>query len=340
MQKKPLATLLNDGRRMIQVTDDELAEAKRRRGLLAACMRRAFPGSICYFNGSVAHGDANTPLTDVDLGVILRAAAAEGYGPEGRDALPLMERARDAIREDLEDEFPNLTIEVMGRRRAVLVRFGAPVTKGQQDFTADVMTAIPHPSGKGLYIPNNKIAAKWDRADPVRHTQMIHTAIADTNMVFARMVRLLKHWNSTHSKPLCSWNIKALGLGCIDAPMPLINALQVFFTHAVEELEKGPTADPAGIAGEIPLGLPIKEVRKRLRTAKDYIDLAIDHESAGRPLSAQHVLHQVMPEIIPDANSAEEEAARLVHSVSTTGSASSGLGLVTPGVTTTRAWAA
>ncbi len=61
MQKKPLATLLNEGRRKIQVTDDELAEAKRRRSLLTACMRRAFPGSTCYFNGSVAHGDANTP---------------------------------------------------------------------------------------------------------------------------------------------------------------------------------------------------------------------------------------------------------------------------------------
>ncbi|MGW9438205.1 hypothetical protein [Streptomyces sp. NPDC055607] len=345
MQKKPLATLLNEGRRKIQVTDDELAEAKRRRSLLTACMRRAFPGSTCYFNGSVAHGDANTPLTDVDLGVILASADAEGYGPEGKDALSLMERARDAIRADLEGEFPNLTIEVVGRRRAVLVRFGAPVTKGQQDFTADVMTAIPHPTGVGLYIPNNKIAARWDRADPVSHTLMVHKAIKDTNLVFARVVRLLKHWNSTHSKPLCSWNIKALALGCIDTPMTLIEALQLFFTYSTEQLEEGPTPDPAGVAGDIPLGLPIMDVCKRLRTAKDYIDLAIDHETAGRPLSAQHALHQVLPEIIPDIDPAdaeaavEEEAARLVQSVAMTGSAASGLGLVTPRVTSTRAWA-
>ncbi len=78
-----------------------------------------------------------------------------------------MEIVRDTIREDLGDEFPKLTIEVIGRRRAALVRFGNPVAPGQADFTADVMTAIPHPSGRGLYIPNTKIADQWDRADPV-----------------------------------------------------------------------------------------------------------------------------------------------------------------------------
>ncbi|MPY61359.1 hypothetical protein [Streptomyces spongiae] len=115
-----------------------------------------------------------------------------------------MEIVRDTIREDLDDEFPKLTIEVIGRRRAVLVRFGDPVTPGQADFTAGVMTALPHPSGRGLYIPNTKIAYQWDRADPVTHTRTVLQAIDDTNVVFARAVRLLKHWNGTHSKPMRS----------------------------------------------------------------------------------------------------------------------------------------
>ncbi|MFH8564629.1 hypothetical protein [Streptomyces sp. NPDC017988] len=340
MNEKSLAALLEEGRRQIQVTDEELAEAKRRRRLLAASLRRAFPGSTIYFNGSVAHGDANTPLTDVDLGAALGPASADGYGPGGRDALSLMEQARDAIREDLVDEFPGLTVTVAGRRRAVLVRFGDPVTPGQPDFTADVMTAIPHPSGEGLYIPNMEIPAKWDRADPITHTEMVLKAIDDTDRVFARTVRLLKHWNCTHSKPLCSWNIKALALKCIEKPMPLIDALQAFFTYAVEQLEVGPTPDPAGVAGDIPLGLPIKEACKRLRTARDYIDLAIEHEAEGRPLSAQHALHQVLPEIVPDADATDEEAARLRRTVMSTGPAATGLGLITPRVTPTRAWAA
>lgn len=338
VRKASLASLLDEGRRKIQVTDDELAEAKRRRRLLAASVRRAFPGSTTYFNGSVAHGDANTPLTDVDLGVVLTKKDAEPYGPGKKSSLPLMEIARDAIHNDLDDEFDKLTIEIVGRRRAVLVRFGDPVTQGQADFTADVMTAIPHPSGHGLYIPNTKIAAQWDRADPITHTQMVLEAITDTKVVFARTVRLLKHWNGTHSKPMCSWNIKALCLECLNEPMPLINALQDFFTYAVDEISKGPTADPAGVADPIPLNMPRREVHKRLCTARDYVDLAIEHEKAGRPLSAQHALHQVLPELVPDADCTEEEADRLARTVRSGGTAASGLGLSTGLVTPTRAW--
>ena len=74
---------------------------------------------------SVAHGDANTPLTDVDLGIVVDET---GYGPGKKGPLTLMERARDAIREHLKDEFSNLTVTVDGQKRAVLVRFGDPVT--------------------------------------------------------------------------------------------------------------------------------------------------------------------------------------------------------------------
>ncbi|MCX5250367.1 hypothetical protein OG895_35040 [Streptomyces sp. NBC_00201] len=340
IRKLSLAELLDEGRRKIQVEDKELTEAKRRRQLLAASARRAFFGSTTYFNGSVAHGDANTPLTDVDLGVVLTKKDAEPYGPGKKSALPLMEIARDAIHEDLDDEFPNLTIEVADRRRAVLVRFGKPVTPGQSDFTADVMTALPHPSGRGLYIPNTKIAAQWDRADPITHTRMVLKAIEDTKVVFARTVRLLKHWNGTHSKPMCSWNIKALCLGCLDEPMPLINVLQVFFAYAADEIDKGPTPDPAEVAGPITLNMPRSEVHKRLCTARKYIDLAIEHEKAGRPLSAQHALHQVLPELVPEVDATEEEADRLARTVRSGGTSLTGLGLTTglPTPTRTRAW--
>ncbi|MDG9725274.1 MULTISPECIES: hypothetical protein [unclassified Streptomyces] len=340
VRKQSLAQLLDEGRRKIQVTDEELTEAKRRRTLLAASVRRAFPGSTTYFNGSVAHGDANTPLTDVDLGTVLTKKDAEPYGPGKKSALTLMEIARDAIHEDLDDEFPKLTIEVEGRRRAVLVRFGDPVTPGQADFTADVMTAIPHPSGRGLYIPNTKIATQWDRADPITHTRMVLQAIKETKVVFARTVRLLKHWNGTHSKPMCSWNIKALSLNCLDEPMPLINALRVFFTYAADEIGKGPTPDPAGVAGPIPLNMPRPDVHKRLCTARKYIDLAIEHEKNGRPGLAQHALHQVLPELVAKPDATEEEADRLGQAARAGAPAISGLGLVTGVVTPTRtrAW--
>ncbi|MFF8805552.1 hypothetical protein [Streptomyces omiyaensis] len=336
MKQETLRQLLEDARHAIEVTDEELDEARRRRRLLASAMRHAFPGSTIYFNGSVAHGDANTPLTDVDLGAKLSARDAEGYGPGGKDPLPLMERARDAIRTELGEEFPDLTVQVEGRRRAVLVRFGDPVTPGQPDFTADVMTAIPHPSGVGLYIPNMEISDRWDRADPLTHTKLVLRALDDTDRVFARTVRLLKHWNKTHSKPLCSWNIKALALECIKQPMPLIEALETFFTHADEALKDGPTDDPAHVAGPIPLNMSRGDARRRLRTARDYLKLAQEHEDEGRPLSAQWALSRVLPEIVPDADATDEEQERIRAPFSA--AAAIGPGLV-HGVTSTRAWA-
>ncbi|MFE6849106.1 hypothetical protein [Streptomyces sp. NPDC057686] len=75
----------------------------------------------------------------------------------------------------------------------------------------------------------------------------------------------------------------------------------------------------------LPLNLPIGEVRKRLDTAREYIDLAIEHEAENRPVSAQHVLSKIFPEIVPDADPTQEEAARLRRDVILTGSAASGL---------------
>lgn len=48
--------------------------------MIAAALRAEFPGSKVYVNGSVAHGDALTPLTDVDVGVIV-AEAQQTHGP-------------------------------------------------------------------------------------------------------------------------------------------------------------------------------------------------------------------------------------------------------------------
>lgn len=47
-----------------------------------------------------------------------------------------------------------------------------------------------------------------------------------------------------------------------------------------------------------------RDVHKRLRTAKEHIDLAIEHERAGRRLSAQHALHQVPPQLVAKPNDA------------------------------------
>ena len=242
-----LEALLQAARHRIEVDDAELKEARDRRDLIGAALRREFPGSRTYVNGSIAHGDALTPLTDVDLGVVV-FGAERTHGPGKRGPQDLEEQAAEAIRRELKGEFPKLVVTVKGRKRAVLVRFGDPVTPGQPDFTSDVIVALDVPGERGLWIP---CGDSWDRSDPEGHTKMVRAANRSSDAAYAQVVRLLKHWNRMNQKPLCSWNIKALALGCLIRRVSMLEGLRVWFDYAYKELSRrGETPDPAGVAPE------------------------------------------------------------------------------------------
>ena len=290
-----IAEVLEHVRRHIQVNDDELAEARRRRDLLAAALTSEFPGSRTYVNGSVAHGDALDPLTDIDLGIVV-AEAKDTHGPGKKGCADLQERAAKAIRAALDDEFPDLRIECKSRKRSILVRFSKAVAAGQTDFTADVIVAIEHPSGNGLYIPNH---ATWSRSHPEKHTAMVRAANKKTSYTYARTVRLLKHWNRKNQEPLCSWNIKALAFGCITKPMPLAAAMLTWYDHAIAELDKGLAEDPAGLA-EKPIGLNDSRtaVMDRLRRARARLARAVELEKGGYRVQA----HEEMAKFFRDSD--------------------------------------
>lgn len=324
-----LDELLDTARAEIQVPNDVLAEARARRDQVVATLRDLFPGGAVYYNGSLAHGDAINPLSDIDVGVVLPAALADGYGPDGAGPEELMEAVRGALHEHLKDDYPRLNVTVAGQRRAVLVRFGDPVTVGEPDFTADVIVALPH-AEQGAWIPNTEISDGWDQADPVEHTRLILQAIEDTNTVFARVVRLLKHWRDHHGEPLCSWNIKALALDAITEPMPLAEALHAFFDHAARDLERRYTPDPAGVAGPVRPNFDRDHAVTRLRRARKTMADALEHQSAGRHASAQQKLHTLLPKIVGEP----AEAAVLAEAARTV-TAASAASATTP----TRAWA-
>lgn len=311
--EKSLEALLEEARHRIEVTKAELDEARKRRSALAEALRTAFPGSRIYFNGSVAHGDALTPLTDVDLGVVVRNPDQK-YGPGKAGPGVLMEQARDAIRDALGEDYPKLTVTVEGQKRSVLVRFGDPVTAGQTDFTADVIVAIDNLTGAGLYIPR---VPGWDRSDPETHTKMILAAIEQTEVSFALIVRLLKHWNRTHDKPLCSWNIKALALGCLLGSTRLVDGLLTWFRYAETELARQETPDPAHVAPRpIKTNKPRTEVVRTIRDARERLERAIKLEAGGYLVVAQDELARLFNDELmlrrPDRHLVrEQEATRI-----------------------------
>lgn len=293
--------LLDQARERIAVTKEELTEARRRRGLVAEALRAEFGGRV-YFNGSLAHGDANDPLADFDIGVVVRNPAGL-YGPGAKSALDLQERARDAIRAALADEFPDLRVEVAGRKRSVLVRFSDPVSDRADDFTGDVIVALDH-EDEGLWIPRYDT---WDRSHPEKHTDLILDANESTSSTLARTSRLLKHWSKRHDSPLCSWHIKALLLDAVTSPMALIDALEAFFETAYEALGDGDTPDPANVGPDIKARVSRSHARDRLSAALGLVRDAKQAEADGRPVLAQAKLAEVLPDIV-DKPTAQELA--------------------------------
>jgi len=201
----------------------------------------------------------------VDVGVVVPDPGGE-YGPEKKGPKTLMEKAARVIREELRPKYGELRVEVKDRKRSILIKFNEPVSERAEDFTADVIVAIDNPDGAGLFIPR---WTGWDRSHPEQHTRMVKRAIKDTLTAYAHVVRLLKRWNRANGKPLCSWNIKALALGCVTAPTTQLQGLLTWFTYAIAELEQRETMDPARVAPK-----PIK-LRDDM-TRKQVVDLLVD----------------------------------------------------------------
>lgn len=290
--------VVEDARLRIQVTKPELDEARKRRAAIAHALQVEFPGSRQYVNGSVAHGDALTPLTDVDLGVVI-PNGDRVYGPGRRGPAELQERAAGAIRRELVAEYGDLRVEFRGRKRSILVRFRDPIREGLPDFTADVITAIDNPSAQGLFIPRYD---SWDRSDPEAHTSLVKKANTNTKAVYARAVRLLKHWNRRNGQTLCSWNIKALALFSITGEGSLVTAMRDWFSDAIDSLRISETEDPARVADKpIKLNAPRAEVVKVLSDGLRKLEAAIMYDQAGFPALAQKELADLFddPEMLP-----------------------------------------
>jgi hypothetical protein len=304
---------LEAARCRIEVDETELDEARRRRRLLSRALENEFTGSKTYINGSVAHGDALTPLTDVDLGVIVEEAK-DTHGPGKRGCSDLQERAANTMRAALKPEFPDASVEWRGHKRSVLVRFRKPVDPTQEDFTADVIVAINNSNADGLFIPNY---LGWDRSHPQKHTALVKSANKASRYTYARVVRLLKHWNRRNGHPLCSWNIKALALATVTEPTRLIEGLMTWFDHAVDSLGKGATEDPAGVAEKpiaINKSMTLPQVVDQLEDARDQLHHAARLERQGWPLQAQEQLakffndEEMMP--MPDKARLRDEFVR------------------------------
>ena len=270
------ATVLDEVRAQVAPDDDTLKAAKERRDdTLGYAV--GFEGvARSYLSGSIAHATANSGL-DADGGIVLDRRAWKALGPDGDDDGPckVVEEVRESVRTSLKETY--LEIKSRLSKRAIVFTFHEELSNGL-DPSVDLIVGLQRADG-GLWIPNLE-KDTWDASDPIRHTELLTADPKSLRVTRARIIRLAKCWNSQYSNPgMCSFNIEALALACIEEGMGVASGLAAFFKYAVDDVRLHNTPDPAGISKPIKLKVDRDLMVGRLENARDLIQHSLDNDS-------------------------------------------------------------
>jgi hypothetical protein len=301
---KPLDEWLARRAAEVAATPGELELAESRAQKVIAALAEIYPGAEVYRTGSIAHGDAMSPLNDIDLGVIVTNRSKLGIGPGKTGPGREMEQTATILQEKLRNQFPDLTADA-GNKRSIVLEFTKPQETGGTDFTCDVIIAIPRPEGD-LLIPNTELKAGWDENDPQWHVARLKEAERTSEGSFSQTVRLVKHWrNVQDNKLLYSWNIKTLALEAGDTPAQPFESLYRFFAHAIGAVAQGPTENPRkderALTRYPPPGAATERmtVTLQLMDALETLDRARMLALADQPEKALAELERLLPYVDP-----------------------------------------
>ena len=269
------ASYLNDVHADLAPSDATLSAARSRRDEVLKAARK-FPGTLrTYISGSIAHRTANHD-TDADCGVVLDRRSYPKLGPDGEGGGPkdIVEDVRASLREELKDDHPDIRFRVT--KRAIKISFNEPLDD-ETDPSVDLIVALTR-KGQGLWIPNND-AGSWDASDPEYHTKVLTADPAELRRVRVKVIRLAKGWNTQYAEPgLCSFNIEALALTCIEDEHGVPDGLAELFRFAAKDLKRRFTPDPAGVSKPVKLLQDRNIVVGRLEKASKSMKTALDND--------------------------------------------------------------
>jgi hypothetical protein len=319
-------TILDDVLQQIAASDDSLKEARRRRDLVLDVASRSRGTRRTYGSGSVAAGLVNDPVDDADGGVVLDRRAHPTLGPDSSEQAPpddVVEEVRiwigDTLRDEVGDDYPNLTSNTM--KRGVKVLFGAPIND-DEDPHVDLAVAVTRKDAPGLWIPRIIVGSSskgaWTAADPERHRDLLLAGPPDLRRLRARVIRLGKAWKHRYTNPgLCSFNVAALGLEIVTEVLSLDEALRRLFEEAGRSLTRQLTADPAGISPPIKIADPPGRdiVVARLKRAAANLARALEHDDDEQIV--REALHSVFPNHVDEPEPSQKASLASALGVST-----------------------
>jgi hypothetical protein len=162
-------------------------------------------------------------------------------------------------------------------------------------FTVDLTPALVRAEG-GFWIPQRE-----DRTWVATNPRVLEDRVAARHAVrrqFAKMVRVLKRWNTDHGDVMKSLVVEVLALDHLpSADRP--EALARFFTAASSAVWK-PIVDPAGLCGEIQSDLDRAAAHAALTGAAEQAWQAVNDAARDEENAAMCGWREVFGDIYPE----------------------------------------
>lgn len=276
----------------VNVPPDELTKARGRRDLFKTHLAKEDDVIEVRPSGSLARGTHKDPINDVDVVVVFKESEHPDWNQPGTSAEEALEHVRSAVKERLGTDGTGDVRHTLLRNHSVKCFLDDP--KDPDAFTVDVTPALERPGG-GFWIPE-KVSQRWIASDPQYLIDIVAERHAEWNQ-FARLVRVLKRWNTDHGQHLKSLTVEVLAL----AHLPVGSRQQALasFFAAAQDAVWYPIEDPAGLCGPIQPGLEPAAACEALSTAADLAARAIEAEASNDTRQAQCLWNEVFGDIYP-----------------------------------------
>ena len=246
-------------------------------------------------SGSLARGTHKVPIHDVDLVCVFDAEAHPDWGQSGSSAAEALEHTRNVVRRTLGTSGTHFQDVRLCAIRNHSVKCFLDDPDDPDAFTVDVTPALVHP-WRGFWVPERE-NKQWIHSDPQDLIDRVAERHSEWNE-FAKLVRVLKRWNSDHGSHLKSLAMEVLALEILTvASRP--SALASFFTAASVRVFD-PICDPAGLCGEIQPDMDRGAAAAEFRAAAENAAAAVEAAEREEGRSAMCRWRKVFGETYPE----------------------------------------
>lgn len=249
----------------VNADPSQLAKARERRDTVLDAMKSHddVDGTDSFVSGSLARGTQRGQINDVDLVIVYKADEHPDWGEPGDSAEDALEHARGQVKDALgtNGELGEEIRHTLIRNHAIKCFLDDP--DDPEAFTVDIVPALRKGSGR-LLIPE-QLSSRWIESDPQYLINEVARRHEEWNE-FAKLVRLLKHWNDHSDSEMKSLTIEVLALKHLPATESRQKSIQRFFTAAEANILHG-VSDPASVCGDIQPDLDLASTRRVLASA-------------------------------------------------------------------------